>query len=121
MNVDKVAIGQRIRSRREYLGILQREMAKLLSMTRVNYGKIEAGHVNITAEDLSKLALALKVQPGYFYGDDETEESPEDRDVIMFYRGIRPDMQPAALAALRGLYERFRAEDDEGTTGKKAE
>lgn len=49
-------LGERLKKAREYLGLTQEDVAKLLNVSRVVITNIEIGARKVTAEELSKLA-----------------------------------------------------------------
>ncbi len=73
-NSENEQIGARVRARREHLHRTQAEIAAVLSISRGNYSKYEAGDVGISAQDLARLARILNVPVAYFYGEEELPE-----------------------------------------------
>lgn len=59
-----VLVGDRIRQARIRAGISQEHLAHLADLDRSYVGGVERGHRNISALNIIKLAIALKVQPG---------------------------------------------------------
>ena len=49
-------LGTRLKEAREYVGLTQEEVAKLLGVSRVIITNIESGSRKVSAEELSKLA-----------------------------------------------------------------
>lgn len=54
-------LGQRIRSRREALGLSQEALALRADINRTYVGSLEGGHRNPSLENLAKLASALEL------------------------------------------------------------
>lgn len=79
-------IGDRIRARREELGLTQYELGlKLGYKSRATVNKIELGQRNLKQSKIKAIADALDTTPGYIMGwDDETPEP------IPQYENIRP-------------------------------
>jgi len=112
-------MGERIQSRREYLGIDRKTVADTLGMTTQAIGHYETGRSQVPAETLPRLAKLLGVTVDWIVGNDEEELDVDERDVLQYYRGMPPQLRPAARAALRAM---FREEDEgEGTIGRKSE
>jgi transcriptional regulator with XRE-family HTH domain len=59
-----IAVGQRIRARREEKGLSQEGMAELADLDRAYYGGVERGERNVAALNLVKIAVALKAEVG---------------------------------------------------------
>jgi len=71
-----VAIGERIKIRREQLNIAQDELAKKIGYkSRSSINKIEMGHYNLTQSKIKAIADALETTPGYIMGWDEIDEN----------------------------------------------
>ena len=72
-------LANRIRKRREELGMSQDELAKLMGYkSRSSINKIEMGVNDVTQSKIVSFANALKVSPGYLMGWEENtaEETP---------------------------------------------
>ncbi|MBE6572886.1 MAG: helix-turn-helix transcriptional regulator [Ruminococcaceae bacterium] len=68
---DKAGIGQKIRERREKLGMSQEELAKLIGYTsRSTINKIEMGKIDIAQSKIEKFARALDIPPVVLMGWD---------------------------------------------------
>jgi transcriptional regulator with XRE-family HTH domain len=57
-------LGERIRERRENLGLSQEDVAHLSSMHVSNFGKIERGLANPSLHTMLRIASVLEVDPG---------------------------------------------------------
>lgn len=71
----QVAIGKRIRQRREQKGIAQETFAYEAGFNRAWYGSVERGRYNITASNLARIALALGVEVGELFPDQTEMEN----------------------------------------------
>jgi ribosome-binding protein aMBF1 (putative translation factor) len=71
----QVAIGKRIRQRREQKGMAQETFAYEAGFNRAWYGSVERGRYNITASNLARIALALGVEVGELFPDQVEIES----------------------------------------------
>lgn len=78
------SIGDRIRIRRQELGMTQEELAKKLGYaSRVSVNKIELNGRNLTQTKIKLLADILETTPAYIMGWDDTEIKIEtDADVL---------------------------------------
>lgn len=73
--VVEMAIGERIRQRREELGLSQSELARIVGYkSRSSINKLEKDDKNgVSREQLYKIAQALKVTPSYLMGWEDEE------------------------------------------------
>lgn len=68
-------IGQRIKARRQDLGLSQRELAARLGYTdHTTLTRIEGGRVDLPQSRVAKIAEVLGVTPGYLMGDSDEPE-----------------------------------------------
>jgi len=81
-------IGDRIKMRREELGITQEELAhKLGYKSRSSINKIELNSNNLTQSKIKKIADILNTTPSYIMGwDEEEDEGIVVLDDVKFYR-----------------------------------
>jgi transcriptional regulator with XRE-family HTH domain len=76
-----VHVGQRMRRRREALGISQGRLGRHLGLTFSQIQKYEKGTNRIGSGRLFQIANYLGVQPGYFFlGIDETQPLSDQAD-----------------------------------------
>ena len=68
----KAAIGERIRARREYLGMTQADLGRLIGTTSAAISNYERGTNEPGATSLDAMATALLCNVSYFYGEGET-------------------------------------------------
>lgn len=59
----------RMKRRRKFLGLTQKDIAELLGVHRLAYVKLELGHLPIRRVMITKLAVALEVNEKYLLGD----------------------------------------------------
>lgn len=122
-NASMKQIGQKLKARREYLRLGQQDLAEALSMSRVNYTRIEGGHVTISAPDLAIIASYLGVPVAYFY-DQMDNEQFRDEEAVRFYNGLKPPMKEVAKQQLKALFDaqdREAAALEPRTHGKRPE
>lgn len=75
--------GERIRSRRESLGMTQTELAEAVSTTKQNIYKYETGIIsNIPSDKIEAMAAALHTTPAYLMGWEEDIDLPENLEPI---------------------------------------
>lgn len=60
---------EKIRARRQRLGITQEKLAQYADITRTHMGAVEHGKAMPTAGIVAKLAYALRVKESYFFAD----------------------------------------------------
>ena len=103
-----MTIGQRVKLRREELGLSQEELAK-----RIGY-KIELDFRNLTQSKIKAIADALETTPSYIMGWDEeaaeaakkavpSEEDSLNAEIIKLFMGLTADQKKEALNYLRYL------------------
>lgn len=78
-NIDRKELGARLRQAREYIGLLQEEVAKYLGIPRTALTNIESGRRRIDAIELKRLATLYKQPVSYLTGENQVAEGmPED-------------------------------------------
>lgn len=79
-----MTIGERIKFRREELGMSQDELAKKLGYkSRSSINKIELNHYDLKQNKIKDIADALETTPSYVMGwDEEIEQSKENEKFI---------------------------------------
>lgn len=76
-------IGQRIRKRREHLGISQKELAlKIGYKDRSSVAKIENDGRNLPQDKIYAIAVALETTPAYIMGWEEKKTSEDFYDIL---------------------------------------
>ena len=76
-------LGTRLKKAREYLGLTQEDVAKLMEVSRVIITNIEAGTRKVSAEELSKFSK--------IYGwtmEELLEGEKKEKDIPMFARSF---------------------------------
>ena len=119
-------IAQRIKERREALGISQADLAYKCGYTsRTSIAKIESGTVDLPQSKIVALADALYVSPAYLMGIEDTAPDPEDSETMRIAEELRnrPGMRllfDAAkkcneddLRSVAAFISNFRKEDDD--------
>lgn len=117
--MDSKSIGKQLKMRREELGLDRADVAAYLEMTPTGYGYYETGARDISATQLYVLAQFLRCPIGYFFVEDTAGNDLTEENALAYYRGIPPDLKPAARAVLKTMFE--QADRDETTHGKRAE
>lgn len=72
---ERVALGERLRQAREYLGFSQDQVATFLNVPRSALSLMETGQRKVEALELKKLAGLYKRPVGYFTGEEEEQTS----------------------------------------------
>lgn len=81
-----MTIGDRIRTRREELGLTQKELAERLGYkTKSSITKIEAGDNNLPITKVAKIAKALEVTESYLMGWEDSAIVPADGHTDVYY------------------------------------
>ena len=70
----KTLLGKRIKELRKKRNLTQEELAEKMDIDQRNLSKIECGNNFITAETLSKILDALKVEPQQLFNFDHHKE-----------------------------------------------
>lgn len=90
-----MTIGDRIRTRREELGLTQKELAERLGYkTKSSITKIEAGDNNLPITKVAKIAKALEVTESYLMGWEDSAIVPADGHTDAYY--LNPETAKAA-------------------------
>lgn len=111
----------RIKERREYLGLSQKELAnKLGYKSRSTINKIELGINDISQSKVYEFAKALETTPQYLMGwtDNPNEESKSDNveldeNVIMYHRDGKTVMKKMSKEQMKMLSSMIDAIPDE--------
>lgn len=86
VGIDRKAMGKRLRSAREYVGLSQDDVAEYLGVSRPAVTNMEAGNRKVSADELARLARLYRRPYEYFIGE-ETES--EDVTTTALYRVTR--------------------------------
>lgn len=82
-----VALGERLRQAREYLGFSQGEVAEHMSLSRPAITNIEAGRRKVSTFELARLAALYRRPYEHFLG--EIEEVPQDATTGALFRAAQ--------------------------------
>lgn len=74
MDSNKMTIGERIKQRRESLGLTQRELSERLFVKRETINQWESGTRQIKGDDIARLADTLETTCDYILRGVETEQ-----------------------------------------------
>lgn len=77
-----MTVGEKIKARRQELGLTQRDLAKRMGYTdHTTITRVEAGKVDLPMSRISQFADALRVSPSYLMGwEDEDKKNPVTED-----------------------------------------
>ena len=76
-----MTLGERVKARRQVLGLSQREMAARLGYTdHTSLTRIESGKADPPQSRLIKIAEVLGVTPGYLMGLEDLSENPKNQE-----------------------------------------
>ena len=93
-------IGQRIKARREELGMSQDELAKKVGYTsRSSVAKVETNANGMVQSKLIAFAKALNTTPAYLMGWTEEEESKKNDTITDIILQLRSDSELLAMTA----------------------
>lgn len=107
-----MTIGDRIKRRRELLGMSQDELAKKLGYkNRSSINKIELGERNLTQSKIKAIADALDTTPAYIMGWDDEEPDPEEVELNEYLEMLRtrPEMRMLLKTAKNATKEQVEA------------
>ncbi len=76
MNIDYIAIGQRIRIRRKEIGITQQKLAEMADLSDTNISHIERGATKLSLPSLVAIANALETTPDSLLMDSVDKSEP---------------------------------------------
>lgn len=93
----------KIKQRREELGLTLEEVGNIVGVGKSTVRKWETGDIaNMRRDKIAKLAVALHTTPAYLLGYEEVEKtadpkvdglSPKENELLALYRGVNPDGQ----------------------------
>ncbi|MCI8419079.1 MAG: helix-turn-helix domain-containing protein [Oscillospiraceae bacterium] len=102
-----MSFGQRLRERREEMGITRGELAKLLGVTQSAISNYESGLNSMREEVLLRLFKVLDVEPNYLYQDAFSGKgficSAEEERLVKRYRALSTPGRQAAQSVLEAL------------------
>ena len=102
-----MSFGQRLRERREELGMTRGELAKALGVSQSAISNYESGLNAMREEVLLRLFKTLDVEPNYLYQDAFTGErficSTEEERLVKRYRSLTIPGRQAAQSVMDAL------------------
>ena len=119
-----MSVGQRLRQRREELGMSRQELARLLGVSVSAIGNYETGQNYVREDILVRLFHVLQVDPNYLYQDAYQPAgfhcSAAETDLIKQYRELSVTAQRLVRALLQGMLTCQReAEELSGPTAQR--
>jgi len=96
------SVGQKIKQRREELGLRPSELAKKLGVQKQRVSELELTSKRPSAEVLLKVADALDAPMLYFLTDCELNDADEDV-LLTKYRGLSTDKKKLAIELVKIL------------------
>lgn len=108
-----MTIGERLRNRRESLGLTLEQVGDYIGVGRATVQRYESNAIDIKRTVAIKLAEILKTTPAYIMGWEDTPSSPApqenkahssysplEQEIIKAYRAAPPVLQEAVLNVL---------------------
>jgi len=74
--LDRIRLGEKLRDAREYLGLSQDEVSKLIGIPRAAISLIETGQRRVDALELKEFARIYQRQVNYFTDEEIAAEAP---------------------------------------------
>jgi transcriptional regulator with XRE-family HTH domain len=110
-----VAVGGRLKSRREEMGLSQRDMAKLLGVSVALIWQYESGMVSVPGKRAEQLSAVLAVSTDYILSGGASDEehkahTPVERQLLAAARRLDPDRMRMLQRFLRMLEMELQAE-----------
>lgn len=107
---DNIDVGERIKRRREQLGMSQQELAEKAGFaTRTAISKIENNANGMTQTKLAAVAKALQTTPAYLMGWEEdepaSEESETDRQFFDMFKSMTPEEKDLFYGIMKSIIE----------------
>lgn len=110
-----MSIGERIKARRQELGLSQRDLAKRMGYTdHTTITRVESGKVDLPMSRVAKFAEALRVSPSYIMGwEDEDKKNPATMDgmsenrmkLMRFLETVPEDKAEMLLKVMKSILE----------------
>ncbi|EJF93856.1 hypothetical protein MEE_01403 [Bartonella elizabethae F9251 = ATCC 49927] len=106
-----VSVGEKIRSKRKFMGISQNELGRQLGVSFQQIQKYEKGFNRVGAGRLQEIADILDVDISFFYADiskkrnvsypcDAEISSKEEYFLVKSFRQLKPKKQKAILSLI---------------------
>lgn len=117
----KMTVGERIKNRREEIGMTVDELAEKLSKNRATIYRYERGDIEkLPIEILEPISRALGVSPGYLMGwtDEPSKKaaltlSPDERHLVELFRQLTAKEQGNIIGRAELLVEQHREAETE--------
>lgn len=110
-----MTIGERVKARRQELGLTQRDLAKRMGYTdHTTITRVEAGKVDLPMSRISQFADALRVSPSYLMGwEDEDKKNPvtedgmsdDQRKLMRFVETVPAEKAALLLKVMKSILE----------------
>ncbi len=105
-STERTQVASRLRQAREYAGLSQGQVAKLLQMHRPTISEIEAGRRHVAAEELGKFARVYDVSVSWLL--DENDDMSDDERATMLLAArelakLKKEHREAVIQLLRTL------------------
>jgi len=112
---EQVQLGARLKQAREYIGLLQEDVATALGIPRTSVHALEAGKRKVTGLELRRLARLYRRPVGWLLGEEEAELA----DAEPLFRATAALSQEDKDQVLR-FAEFLAAAGKPGSTGRRA-
>ena len=97
-----MTIGERIKQRRQELGLSQEDLAKRLgNKSRASVCTVEKDKEDLTTDRIRKYAEALETTPSYLMGWEEPSDDSEIKRLYEMYQKASPEVRSAVETLLR--------------------
>ena len=117
--MDLNEVGRRIKDRRKYMNLTQKDVADMVNTSQSNYARYEAGEIDLSMSTITSLAKALAVPISYFFDGPDDEWAPDDGPTEAYFRGLPPESGDIIRAMLKAAHE--EAQRKQKVHGRKAE
>lgn len=103
-DLDSEQLGQRIRIRREQLGLSQEELGELVEKDQKAISQYEKGTRRVLAVDIQNLSRALQVSILYFFEEEVSQDDMDWEPLESFHRLPTTHYQRMVIKAVDELY-----------------
>jgi len=106
---EKKNVAARLRQAREYAGLSQGQVAKIIGMHRPTISEIEAGRRRVSAEELAEFAHIYDVGASWLLGEDSGIDAAEMASIELAARELsklKKEDKEVVLKLLRSLHGR---------------
>lgn len=91
LDATRMAIAQRIRDSREYLGLSQADVAEVLGIARPAVTRIESGERNVESAELDRLARLFGCSADYLLGHADEKQAKATAFLARSFSGLSED------------------------------